>query len=222
MIERIPFGNTGHLSSRIIFGAAALGGMKPERAMATLELITAAGINHIDTAASYGDSELRLAPWLRAHRSSVFLATKTGQRSYAGAREELRRSLDRLGVPGVDLIQMHNLVDKTQWEQAFSEDGALRALIEARDEGLVRFIGVTGHGTYVAERHLQSLERFPFASVLCPYAFVMNRADLTLMTSKVSTAPVKRVALPYRPSSLSPHVAGGMKMKAVGSRGICR
>ncbi|MBM4206164.1 MAG: aldo/keto reductase [Gammaproteobacteria bacterium] len=175
MIERIPFGNTGHLSSRIIFGAAALGGMKPERAMATLELITAAGINHIDTAASYGDSELRLAPWLRAHRSSVFLATKTGQRSYAGAREELRRSLDRLGVPGVDLIQMHNLVDKTQWEQAFSEDGALRALIEARDEGLVRFIGVTGHGTYVAERHLQSLERFPFASVLCPYAFVMNR-----------------------------------------------
>jgi len=175
MIQRIPFGNTGHLSSRIIFGAAALGGMKPERAMATLELITAAGINHIDTAASYGDSELRLAPWLKENRSAVFLATKTGQRSYSGAREELRRSLDRLGVPSVDLIQMHNLVDKAQWDQAFSEDGALRALIEARDEGLVRFIGITGHGTYVAERHLQSLERFPFASILCPYSFIMNR-----------------------------------------------
>lgn len=175
MIERIPFGRTGHLSSRIIFGAAALGGMKPERAMATLDMVLAAGINHIDTAASYGDSELRLAPWLRDNRSAVFLATKTGERTYQGAREELRRSLDRLGVPAVDLIQMHNLVDRTQWELAFSEDGALRALIEARDEGLVRFIGVTGHGTYVAERHLQSLERFPFASVLCPYTFAMNR-----------------------------------------------
>jgi aryl-alcohol dehydrogenase-like predicted oxidoreductase len=175
MIERIPFGNTGHLSSRVIFGAAALGGMKPERATATLEMITAAGINHIDTAASYGDSEIRLAPWLKEHRASVFLATKTGARSYRGAREEFRRSLDRLGVPSVDLIQMHNLVDRTQWEQALADDGALRALIEAKDEGLVRFIGITGHGTYVAERHLQSLERFPFASVLCPYSYAMNR-----------------------------------------------
>lgn len=144
--------------------------------MATLDMILAAGLNHIDTAASYGESELRLAPWLASHRKEVFLATKTGERTYTGAREELRRSLDRLGVPFVDLIQMHNLVDKTQWDKAFSEDGALRALIEARDEGLVRFIGVTGHGTYVAERHLQSLERFDFASVLCPYTFAMNRS----------------------------------------------
>ena len=175
MLERIPFGRTGHMSSRILFGAAALGGMKPERAVSTLEMILKAGINHIDTAASYGDSELRLAPWLKEHRQDVFLATKTGERSYQGAREELHRSLDRLGVPFVDLIQMHNLVQPDQWTRAMGEDGALRALIEARDQGLVRFIGVTGHGTYVAERHLQSLARFDFASVLCPYTFAMNR-----------------------------------------------
>ncbi|MGE0387491.1 MAG: aldo/keto reductase [Gammaproteobacteria bacterium] len=175
MIDRIAFGTTGHLSSRIIFGAAALGGMKQDRALSTLDMALAAGVNHIDTAASYGDSELRLAPWLRTHRGEVFLATKTGERTYRGARDELHRSLERLGVPSVDLIQMHNLVDAAQWETAFSDDGALRALVEARDQGLVRFIGITGHGTFVAERHLQSLERFPFASVLCPYTFAMNR-----------------------------------------------
>ena len=176
MIERIPFGRTGHLSSRILFGAAALGGMKPERAASTLDMILAAGINHIDTAASYGDSELRLAPWLKDHRSEVFLATKTGERTYQGARDELHRSLERLGVTSVDLIQMHNLVQPDQWTVAMGDNGALQALVEARDEGLVRHIGVTGHGTYVAERHLQSLERFDFASVLCPYTFAMNRS----------------------------------------------
>ncbi len=176
MLERIPFGRTGHLSSRILFGAAALGGMKPERALSTLDMIFAAGINHIDTAASYGESELRLAPWLKTNRQHVFLATKTGERSYLGAKEELHRSLDRLGVAFVDLIQMHNLVQPDQWTQAMGENGALRALIEAREQGLVRFIGVTGHGTYVAERHLQSLARFDFASVLCPYTFAMNRS----------------------------------------------
>jgi len=176
MLEQIPFGRTGHLSSRILFGAAALGGMKPERALSTLDMVLKAGINHIDTAASYGDSELRLAPWLKEHRQDVFLATKTGERSYLGAKEQLHRSLDRLGVPFVDLIQMHNLVQPDQWTQAMGEDGALRALTEAREQGLVRFIGVTGHGTYVAERHLQSLERFDFASVLCPYTFAMNRS----------------------------------------------
>ncbi|MCP5183870.1 MAG: aldo/keto reductase [Pseudomonadales bacterium] len=175
MIERIPFGRTGHNSARIIFGAAALGGMKEARALDTLDTMLAAGLNHIDTAASYGDSELRLAPWLRHHRGEVFLATKTGQRSYTGAREELHRSLERLGVPSVDLIQMHNLAQPDQWQQAMGPGGALEALIEAREQGLVRFIGVTGHGTWIAARHLESLERFPFDSVLCPYSYAMNR-----------------------------------------------
>jgi aryl-alcohol dehydrogenase-like predicted oxidoreductase len=173
VIEKIPFGRTGHHSTRALFGAAALGGMSQGRADAVLQLILEHGVNHIDTAASYGDSELRLAPFLADHRSRVFLATKTGERTAAGARRELERSLLRLGVEQVDLIQMHNLVDEGEWRTALAPGGALEALIAARDEGLVRFIGVTGHGTLVAARHLASLERFPFDSVLAPYNFSM-------------------------------------------------
>ena len=173
MIERIPFGNTGHDSTRTIFGAAALGGMRQERADKVLEVLDDYGINHIDVAASYGDAELRLAPWLATRRSDFFLATKTGERTAEGTKTQLHKSLERLGVDQIDLIQMHNLVDEEEWHTAMSPGGALEALIEARDEGLVRFIGVTGHGTYVAARHLASLERFPFDSVLLPYSFSM-------------------------------------------------
>ena len=172
MIERAPFGSTGHQSTRTIFGAAALGSVAQDVADRTLELVAEQGVNHIDTAASYGDSELRLAPWLAHNRDTVFLATKTGQRDRAGAREEIRRSLDRLGVDHVDLIQLHNLVDVIEWETALGADGALEAAIEAREEGLVRFIGVTGHGLSIPEMHRRSLERFPFDSVLCPYNYV--------------------------------------------------
>ncbi len=132
MIERVPFGRSGRTSSRVLFGAAALGGMKQERADATLELLLEHGVNHIDTAASYGESELRLAPWLRRHRADFFLATKTGERSYAGARAELHRSLDRLGVDHVDLIQLHNLVEPDEQARALGPGGALEALVEAR------------------------------------------------------------------------------------------
>jgi aryl-alcohol dehydrogenase-like predicted oxidoreductase len=177
MIERAPFGQTGHESSRTIFGAAALGSVSQGDADATLELLLQHGVNHIDTAASYGDSELRIAPWLKQHREEFFLATKTGARDYKGAREEIRRSLGRLGVDRVDLIQLHNLVDVIEWETALREGGALEAAVEARDEGLVRFIGVTGHGLTVAHMHLRSLERFPFDSVLLPYSYVQMRDD---------------------------------------------
>ncbi len=173
MIPTLPFGSTGYLSSRLIFGAAALARVTQAEADAGLERLAAAGLNHIDVAASYGDAELRLAPWLRAHRADVFLATKTGERGYAGARDQLRRSLERLGVDQLDLIQLHNLVKPDEQERALGPDGALRALVEARDEGRVRFIGVTGHGTRVAAMHLESLSRFPFDSVLLPYNFAM-------------------------------------------------
>ena len=177
MIEKAPFGKTGHESIRTIFGAAALGSVTQAEADRTLELIAELGVNHIDTAASYGDSEVRLAPWLAENRDSVFLATKTGQRDRAGAREEIRRSLDRLGVDQVDLIQLHNLVDVIDWETALREDGALEAAVEARDEGLVRFIGVTGHGLSVPAMHRRSLERFPFDSILLPYNYVQMRDE---------------------------------------------
>ena len=173
MIEKIPFGRTGHLSSRTIFGAAALARMRQERADRVLELLLEHGLNHIDTAASYGESELRLAPWLRSHRDEVFLATKTGERTRDGARDSIARSLERLGVDQLDLIQLHNLVEPDEWQTAMGPGGALEAAVEARDQGLVRFVGVTGHGTRVAEMHLRSLERFDFDSVLLPYNHAM-------------------------------------------------
>jgi aryl-alcohol dehydrogenase-like predicted oxidoreductase len=172
MIERVPFGATGHDSSRVIFGAAALGSVSKADADRALEVLLEHGVNHIDVAASYGDAELRIATWLRQHPDTFFVATKTGQRTYREAREEIRRSLDRLGVDRVDSIQLHNLVDVIEWETALRENGALEAAIEAREEGLVRFIGVTGHGLTVPEMHRRSLERFPFDSVLLPYNYV--------------------------------------------------
>lgn len=173
MLPRAAFGRTGHDSSRILFGAAALATMRQPRADALLDTIFEAGINHIDTAARYGESELRLAPWLKSHRGDVFLATKTGHRTYDGARDEIRRSLERLGVDHVDLIQLHNLVDEEGQQQALREGGALQAAIEARDEGLVRYIGVTGHGTIAPAAHLRSLQAFAFDSVLFVYNFSM-------------------------------------------------
>ncbi len=173
VVSRLRFGRTGHESSRILFGAAALAGMRQEKADQVLEQLLAAGINHLDTAASYGDSELRIGPWMREHRDRFFLASKTGDRTGAEARASLERSLERLQVDRLDLIQLHNLVEDEEWEVAMAPGGALEALARARDEGLVRFLGVTGHGTRAPAMHLRSLERFPFDSVLFPYNFSM-------------------------------------------------
>jgi|LakMenEpi03Aug12_release.lakeMendotaPanAssembly.Ray.scaffolds.fasta_scaffold196769_2 aryl-alcohol dehydrogenase-like predicted oxidoreductase len=169
MILRAPFGSTGHRSSRVIFGAAALAGMKEERALATLDLVVSHGVNHIDTAASYGAAEDRLKPWLAEHRDEVFLATKTAERSGPAAREELERSLDRMGVDSIDLIQLHNLVEEDEWAAAHAPGGAVEALFRARDEGLVHHVGVTGHGLRIPRMHLRSLERANFESVLFPF-----------------------------------------------------
>lgn len=173
ILERAPFGRTGHESSRVLFGAAALAAMRQEKADQVLELLLAHGVNHIDTAASYGDSELRVGAWMAHHRDRFFLATKTGERTAAGARASIERSLERLGVERIDLIQLHNLVDEGEWETAFGPGGAVEALLEARDRGQVRFLGVTGHGTRAPEMHRRSLERVPFDSVLFPYTVTM-------------------------------------------------
>jgi aryl-alcohol dehydrogenase-like predicted oxidoreductase len=172
MLPTAPFGATGHESSRVIFGAAALSGMRQERADEVLQRVLDAGVNHLDTAASYGESEVRIGPWMAEHRDRVFLATKTGERRGDAARAELERSLERLQVEHVDLIQLHNLVEPDEWEVAHGPGGAVEAMVAARDEGLVRHIGVTGHGNRIAGMHLRSLERFPFASVLLPFSYV--------------------------------------------------
>ncbi len=172
-LKTAPFGATGHQSSHVIFGAAALGSMSQERADATLALLPQFGINHIDTAESYGESELRLTSFLADHRSDFFLATKTRDRTGPEARASLERSLERMKVDNVDLIQLHNLVEPDEWETVFGNDGALAALVQARDEGLCKFIGVTGHGTRIPGMHVRSLGEFEFDSVLFPYNYTM-------------------------------------------------
>jgi aryl-alcohol dehydrogenase-like predicted oxidoreductase len=169
LVPTAAFGRTGHLSTRVIFGAAALGSMGDASAAGVLAVLDQYGINHLDTAASYGDSELRLAPWLEGRRDDFFLATKTGDRTGDEARASLERSLTRLGVDSVDLIQLHNLVEPDEWETAHGPGGAVEALVRAREEGLTRFIGVTGHGLRIAGMHRRSLERFDFDTVLLPY-----------------------------------------------------
>ena len=175
MIHRHPFGCTGHHSSRVIFGAAALSRVSQDEADRTLEVLLEHGVNHLDTAARYGDSEVRIGKWMARHRQDFFLATKTRERTRQAAWDDLRRSLDRLRVERVDLWQFHNLVDPHEWDVAMGEAGALAAALEAREQGLVRFIGVTGHGLAIPSMHLRSLERFAFDSVLLPYNFTMMR-----------------------------------------------
>jgi aryl-alcohol dehydrogenase-like predicted oxidoreductase len=171
-IPRLAFGRTGHQSTRVIFGGAALGRVSQDVADRALEVLLEHDINHLDVAASYGDAELRVAPWLKRHPGRFFLATKTGKRRASEAREELERSLDRLGVDHVDLWQLHNLSDPIEWDTALSPGGAIEAAVEAREQGLVRAIGVTGHGAQIAATHRRSLQRFDFDSVLLPYNFV--------------------------------------------------
>lgn len=176
-IEQQVFGRTGHMSSRLLLGAAAFSAVTQAEADASMEVALSYGINHVDTAASYGDAELRLGDWIRRNGRPFFLATKTGERTAAAAASEIRRSLERLQVDQVDLIQLHHLVDPDEWETALGPGGALEAAVAARDEGLVRFIGVTGHGWTVAEMHRRALERFDFDSVLLPYSYTMMQSE---------------------------------------------
>jgi aryl-alcohol dehydrogenase-like predicted oxidoreductase len=173
MIRKQPFGATGHMSTAIIFGGAALGRVNQDVADQVLERLLKHGINHIDTAASYGESELRIGPWMKDHRKDFFLATKTGQRTYKEAKTEIQKSLDRLQVDSVDLIQLHNLTHPDDWNLAMSDDGALKAAAEAKDSGLTRFIGVTGHGLMAPAMHKRSLEQYPFDSVLLPWNYIL-------------------------------------------------
>jgi aryl-alcohol dehydrogenase-like predicted oxidoreductase len=159
------------MSTRTIFGAAALGQVTQEEADRTLDVLLDHGVNHIDAARSYGDAELRLAPWMQTHRDAFFLATKTERRTYEGAWRELEESLERMQVDTIDLWQMHFLIGEEEWETAMGPSGALEAFKEAREQGIVRFLGVTGHEVVVPAMHMRSLERFDFDAVLLPYSY---------------------------------------------------
>ncbi|MDP3179899.1 MAG: aldo/keto reductase [Spirochaetaceae bacterium] len=175
MIPQAEFGRTGHSSSRLLFGAAALWNASAAEADRALGLLLDAGVNHIDTAASYGRSEEALGPALRGRRESFFLATKTDKRTKAEALAQLEASLRLLGVDHVDLWQLHNLTDEEDWSQATGPGGVFEALDEAKSRGLVRFVGVTGHGRQAPELHLRSLALFPFDSVLLPWNWSLSR-----------------------------------------------
>jgi aryl-alcohol dehydrogenase-like predicted oxidoreductase len=177
------------MSTRTIFGAAALARVTQAEADEVLDVLLRYRVNHIDVAASYGDAELRVAPWLKVYRDRFFLATKTGERTYEAAKRGIHRSIERLGVAQIDLIQLHSLADPIEWDTALSPRGALDACVEAREQGLVRYIGVTGHGTQIAATHLRSLERFDFDSVLLPYSYVMMQdAHYAAMFERVAAA----------------------------------
>jgi aryl-alcohol dehydrogenase-like predicted oxidoreductase len=204
MIERAEFGRTGHQSSRVIFGGAGLFHATQEEADPLLYVLLEFGVNHWDTAAGYGVAEDRMKPWLAMHRDEIFLATKTGDWEGDAARASLERSLERMGVDHVDLIQLHNLVEEDDWQTAHAPGGALEALVRARDEGLTRFIGVTGHGVRIAAMHARSLERFDYDSVLLPYNFVQlqdvqYRADVEHLLAvcaerRIAVQAIKAVA----------------------------
>jgi len=173
MIPKLAFGRTNHLSTRTLFGAAAFSQVTQEEADRTMEVIFQYGINHIDTAASYGDSEIHLGPWIDKHRQEFFLATKTEERTYQGARESIHRSLERLRTDHVDMLQLHAVIEDAEMETALGPGGALEAAIEARQQGLLRFIGITSHTLHAPAIHRQSLERFDFDSVLLPYNYML-------------------------------------------------
>ena len=202
-----PFGRSGHMSTRTIFGAASLGSVTQEEADRTLEVLLQYGVNHIDVASSYGDAELRIAPWLDQHRAHFYLATKSDARTAKEAKEELHRSLERMRVDYVDLWQLHNLVDPIEWDIALSPGGAIEAAVEAKTQGLIRAVGVTGHGLQIAAMHRRSLERFDFDAVLLPYNYVtmqkpyyaenFNALLSTCQERNVAVQTIKSIA--YRP-----------------------
>ncbi|MGD8264499.1 MAG: aldo/keto reductase [Desulfobacterales bacterium] len=175
MIEKIPFGKTGHQSSRTIFGSVSLGGVSQSEADRALDLLWEFGVNHIDTAPKYGEAELRLGPWMKKYRDQFFLATKTNERTYQDAKDQFRRSLERLQVDSVDLLQFHNLTDVVEREIILGPGGAIEFLIEAKEKGLTKYIGITGHGLDTPRFHMQTLERFAFDSVLLPCNYLLMR-----------------------------------------------
>lgn len=206
-IPTLPFGRLNHQSTRTLFGAAALGSASQDDADRTLDVLLEYGVNHIDVAASYGDAEVRIAPWLKRYRTQFFVATKTGQRTATAGTEELHRSLDRLGIDHIDLWQLHNLVDPIEWDIALSPGGVIEAAVEAKQQGLIGGIGITGHGLQIAATHRRSLERFAFDSVLLPYNYItmqnayyashFNALIATCQEQNIAVQTIKSIA--YQP-----------------------
>jgi aryl-alcohol dehydrogenase-like predicted oxidoreductase len=172
-MERRRLGRTGHWSSVVTLGTAALGKVDQATADRAIQAALDAGVDHVDVAPSYGDAELRLRPWLPALRDRVFLGCKTRERTREAARAELSRSLERLGVDRLDLYQLHSVGKLADLDACTARGGALEALVAARDEGLVRWLGITGHTHDAPATHREALRRFDFDTVMFPLNFVL-------------------------------------------------
>jgi aryl-alcohol dehydrogenase-like predicted oxidoreductase len=191
-VQQRRLGRIGHQSSVIIYGAAALGQVTQDVADQSVEQALAAGINHFDVAASYGDAELRLGPWMPEIRSRVFLATKTGERDAESAYRQINASLERLQTDHVDLIQLHSVGDLEDLDRATGPGGALESAIRARDEGLAGAIGITGHTHGAPATHLEALRRFPFDTVMTPLNWVLAQDPDYLRDYAALVAEVQR------------------------------
>lgn len=194
-METRRLGRIGHASSVLIFGGAALGECTQEEADASVREALDAGINHFDTAAAYGGSEDRLGPWMVDIRDRIFLASKVTERSYDAAWASINRSLERLRVDHLDLLQVHSVCDLPTLEAVTADDGALRAVVRARDEGLTTHLGITGHTHAAPSAHLEALRRFDFDSVLTPWNFRLGqdpafRADFEQLAAEVRARDV--------------------------------
>ena len=172
-MEKRKFGRTGHESAVAIFGAAAFFDISQDKADQVMEYVLSTEINHIDVAPGYGDAEIRLGPWLAKHRDRFFLGCKTQERTKAAAAEELRRSLEKLQIDRFDLFQLHAVTNMGELDQVMATGGALEAIIEAKEEGLLNYIGITGHGLEVPKVFLKAIDRFDFDSILFPINFML-------------------------------------------------
>jgi predicted aldo/keto reductase-like oxidoreductase len=190
-VQQRRLGRSGHQSSVLIYGAAALAEVDQPIADASIQLALDAGINHFDVAASYGDAELRLGPWMPDIRDRVFLATKTGLRDRDEAWAQINHSLERLGTDHVDLIQVHAVGDLEELELVTRTGGSLEAVVRARDEGLASAVGITGHGHRAPATHLEALGRFPFDTVLTPLNWVLGQDPAYLADYQALVAEIQ-------------------------------
>ena len=168
-MEKRRLGKTGHMSTILTLGGVALSRVSQAESDAAIDMAIEHGINHIDVAPMYGDAELRIGPWMPKHRKDFFLGCKTHVRDKSGAWESIKRSLDRLQVSSFDLFQFHGVDDLDTLETILGPDGALEAVLEARQQGLLKYIGITGHKPNV---YVEALKRFDFDTVLFPLSRV--------------------------------------------------
>lgn len=194
-METRRFGRTGHMSTVAIFGAAAFWEISQADADKVMGQVIEAGINHIDIAPSYGQAEERVGPWMPRERERFFLGCKTTERTKQGAWDEMQRSLKRLQVESFDLYQCHAITTMEELDAVTMKGGALEAFVEARQRGLTKFIGITGHGADAPKIYLEALRRFDFDSILFPLNFVqMGNPDFRRHTEElIATCKAKDV-----------------------------